>query len=446
MRKVLVIAAREYMAAVRTKTFIISLLAMPILMGGSILVQVLLLDRARHYAVLDRTGGSLYQQVEHTVNNYNKNSRHDPETGDEVRTEVLLEKIEPSADTPEAIAEQRLALSDRVRRGELTGFLEIGPQALTADEKEDAVRLQTNQGRVDDFGRVASLALTEAAQKRRLKRLQAVLPESFRDQITTEKIQEIVRPVMVTPKGLSQRDPATGKIEEFSGKERVAPFIVPFGLLMLMFMVIVMGATPMMQGVVEEKAQRIAEVLLGSVTPFRLMLGKLVGNVGVALTISAVYLGGAWWGATRYGFSRFLPVDLLLWFVLFQALAALMYGSLFIAIGAACTEIKETQNLLWPVMIIACAPLFVLTKVLQEPNGPVAIGMSFFPFATPMLMLARQAIPPGVPIWQPIVGVLGVLATTLFSVWVAGRIFRVGILMQGKGANLAEMFRWVIRG
>src|SRR5205814_1299093 len=103
-------------------------------------------------------------------------------------------------------------------------------------------------------------------------------------------------------------------------------------------------------------------------------------------------------------------------------------------------------NLLWPVMLLACLPLFTLRNVLEEPNSPVAVGMSFFPFATPMLMVTRMAVPPGVAWWEPPLGVLGVLVTTVLCVWAAGRIFRVGILMQGKGARLGEIARWVFRG
>ncbi len=114
---------------------------------------------------------------------------------------------------------------------------------------------------------------------------------------------------------------------------------------------------------------------------------------------------------------------MLAWFVVFQALAALMYGSLFIAIGAACTDMKETQNLLWPVMMLAVLPMFVLGSVLQEPNSAVATGLSFFPFATPMLMIVRQSVPPGVENWQPILGVVVVLVTTLLCVWAGGTDF-----------------------
>src|SRR5207302_9637493 len=117
--------------------------------------------------------------------------------------------------------------------------------------------------------------------------------------------------------------------------------------------------------------------------------------------------------AQAFDFSESVSPSLIAWFVLFQALAGLMYGSLFIAIGAACTDMKETQNLLWPVMLLATMPMFVLGTVLQEPNSRVVTGLSFFPFATPTLMIARLAVPPGIPWWQPVLGALLGLLTTL---------------------------------
>jgi ABC-2 type transport system permease protein len=213
-----------------------------------------------------------------------------------------------------------------------------------------------------------------------------------------------------------------------------------------MFLVLMMVANPLMQGVVEEKMHRIAEVLLGSLSPFELMLGKLLGMAAVSLTIVTIYLLGAIWAAHHYGFGDYLPpAGLLVWFFVFQTLAALMYGAVFAAIGAACTDMKETQNLLLPVMLICCVPMFLLTNVIRDPNSPVVIAVSFFPFATPMLMVARQAVPPGVATWQPVLGVAGVLGMTLLCVWAAGRIFRVGLLMQGKGATVGEIGRWVFR-
>jgi ABC-2 type transport system permease protein len=207
-----------------------------------------------------------------------------------------------------------------------------------------------------------------------------------------------------------------------------------------------MTATPLMQSVVEEKMQRIAEVLLGSVRPFELMMGKLVGMMAVSLTIAGVYLSGAYWAASHFGFGDYISIDLLVWFLVFQTMADLMFGSLFIAVGAACTDMKETQNLLLPIMLLVCLPLFLMGNIIQDPAGPVVRGLSFFPFATPNLMIVRLALQPGLPWWEPALGVVVVLLSTIFCVYAAGRIFRVGILMQGKGARIGEMLKWVVRG
>jgi ABC-2 type transport system permease protein len=209
---------------------------------------------------------------------------------------------------------------------------------------------------------------------------------------------------------------------------------------------ILVGATPLMQGVVEEKMQRIAEVLLGSVEPFDLMMGKLLGLVGVSVTLAGFYLSGAYWALNHYGYGNLVSPEVLAWFLVYLVLGVLMYGSLFIAVGAACTDLRETQAMLWPVMLLAMVPLFVWVNVVQEPNSAFSTFASFLPNATPMLMLVRVAVPPGVAWWQPAVGMIGVLAATLVCVYVAGRVFRVGLLMQGKGATPRELVRWVFQG
>ncbi len=201
-----------------------------------------------------------------------------------------------------------------------------------------------------------------------------------------------------------------------------------------------------MQGIVEEKAQRIAEVLLGSVTPFQLMAGKLIGVIGVSMTMAAVYLIGGYVVADRYGVAEMLSPALLAWFLLFLVMALLIFGSLFIAVGAAAGDAKDTQTLLMPIMLIASLPFFALGPIMQDPNGKIAVVCSYFPFATPMLLVARQSVPPGVPLWQMVSGSAIVLGTTLFCVWAAGRIFRVGILMQGKGPALPIYFAGCLRG
>ena len=124
--------------------------------------------------------------------------------------------------------------------------------------------------------------------------------------------------------------------------------------MLLMFMVIMMTATPLMQGVVEEKMQRIAEVLLGFGATVRADARQTARHDGGVADHHGGLPGGRVLGGAALWLRRIhLPPHLLAWFVVFQALAALMYGSLFIAIGAACTDMKETQNLMWPVMLLA---------------------------------------------------------------------------------------------
>jgi ABC-2 type transport system permease protein len=123
-----------------------------------------------------------------------------------------------------------------------------------------------------------------------------------------------------------------------------------------------------------------------------------------------------------------------------------MYGSLFAAVGAACTDLRETQAMLWPVMFLAMIPMFVWFNVVHEPNSAFSTVASFMPNATPMLMLVRVAVPPGIAWWQPALGALSVLAATVVCVYAAGRIFRVGLLLQGKAATPRELLRWIVQG
>jgi ABC-2 type transport system permease protein len=260
------------------------------------------------------------------------------------------------------------------------------------------------------------------------------------------EIKKMQIPVVFKNKALTRRDPATGELVDPPDQTQVVNMLLPVALISLMFVVIMVGATPAMQGVVEEKTLRIAEVLLGSVTPFQLMAGKLAGVIGVALTMALVYLSGGFALAWYFGFSDMLSPTLIMWFVVMLALALMMFGSIFIAVGAAATDIKDTQTLLMPIMMIAVIPFFALGAIMQDPNGTVARAVSFFPTATPMLMVARESVPPGVPWWEMLSGILLVMLTSLVCIWAAGRIFRIGILLHGKSPRFGDLVQWVLRG
>ncbi len=458
MRKVFVIAVREYTAAVRTKAFLVSLVLLPVLMLGSFGVQVLLRDRVdtnpKRFAVIDRTPGEEVVGALMTAARVRNETQLRDDAGRQVRPEYVLERVPPPGDSADALAALRLEQSERVRRGELAGIIEIGPDVdevapptaelrdfeMTGPRPEFderlAVRFQAHSHTSPDFPEWLRRTVSAAVQERRCRQRG----------LSAGEVRELMRPVPVLAKELSVCDPRTGAIRDGAAANRVVSILAPAGLVMLMFLLIFVGATPLMQGVVEEKSQRIAEVLLGSVRPFPLMLGKLLGTVGVATTLALVYLTGAYAAARHYGLMEHLPPALIAWFLVYQTLGVLMYGSLFIAVGSACTSAQETQTLLLPVMLVAMIPLFVMTNVITEPDSPLAVGASLFPTATPMLMVARLSVSPGLPLWQPLLGVALVLLATALCVWAAGRIFRVGLLTQGQGAGFREMLRWVWRG
>ena len=215
---------------------------------------------------------------------------------------------------------------------------------------------------------------------------------------------------------------------------------------MLMFMVIFMASQPMLESVLEEKSQRIAEVLLGSANPFQLMCGKLIGTVGGSITVFLIYMSGLYFVAQNRGWMDFVPFHLMPWFVVFQILGVLFYAAIFMAVGASVSQLKEAQSMLLPVWMLLMAPLFIWIFLVQDPTGSVATWFSLFPPATPTTMMLRLATGQTIPIWQPLVGIVLTTLSTLAIVIVAGRIFRVGILWQGKTPKLSEILRWGLSG
>src|SRR5262249_28735174 len=161
-------------------------------------------------------------------------------------------------------------------------------------------------------------------------------------------VREVTQRVGVNNLGLVKMG-ESGDIIEAQQANVPASILVPFALVFLMFMVVMATATPLMNIILEEKTHRISEVLLGSIPPFQLLLGQLLGIVGVSLTMAAVYLAGGYAAINRAGYAEYFPWNLIGWFLVYMVLAVLIYGSIFIAIGAAVTDMKEAQSLMTPV-------------------------------------------------------------------------------------------------
>jgi len=437
MPKILRIACREYKATVKTKGFIIGLALAPILMSGGFLAMLIAernVDTTdKKIAVIDRTGQIAGIIVE-AANERNKNDVHDKETGKKIKPAYLVTVIEPAQDA----RAQRLELSDRVRAKQLDGFVEIGANAVhpTDDPSSEGVRYYCENVLFDEVRYWIGSPLNNHLRKVRLA--DAGLEES--------QVKDLFHWINVENMGLVTRDSETGQIEDACCPNEAQAVVGPMVMVMLMFMMIMMGAVPLLQSVMEEKNQRIAEVILGSVGPFDFMMGKVIGGLAVALTASSVYIIGGVIAVSRMGLEQYIPYDLVPWFFAYMLLAIVMFGANFAAVGSACSDAKDAQSLTLPAMLPVMIPMFLLGPVLKAPDGTFATVLSFIPPFTPTVMLLRQSSTTTIPAWHPWVGLTGIVLFAFLSVWAGGRIFRIAILMQGKTPKLTTLLRWAIRG
>lgn len=437
MNKTLRIALREYTESVRTKAFVVGIVIAPVLMSGSIIAMVVsenVKDTSeKKLAVIDHSGGFGEALAEKAIQR-NENFIHDEETGEQTQPTYVVELASPTDD----LNQQRAALSERIRRRDLAAFVELGDQLLDPNAAPERRRFSyhSENPMLDDMRRWVRDNVNTVIREQR----------AAEAGIAPEVTDRLFRWANVSAEGLYEVDAGTGEVIDARPSNEALTFGVPFGLVMLLFMMIMMGAMPLLHATLEEKTQRIAEVLLGSARPFELIFGKLLGNLGVSMTAAAVYIGGALVTCWYKDLMAYVPLELLPWFFTYMVAAVAMCGAGCIAVGAACNDAKEVQNLMLPIMLPFMLPMFVLVPVLKEPVGAFATWASFFPPCTPMLMLLRQASPATIPAWQPWVGLVGILATSALAVWAGGRIFRVGLLMQGKTPKPADLLRWAIRG
>jgi ABC-2 type transport system permease protein len=211
-------------------------------------------------------------------------------------------------------------------------------------------------------------------------------------------------------------------------------------------MMLMMSAIPLLTAVMEEKTERIAEVLLGSVTPWEFMTGKIIGGLAVSLTTSAIYVVGAVFTLSRMDMSDLIPYDVIPWFFVYLVLNIIMIGSIMAALGAVCNDSKDTQSIQFPAMLPIIIPLFLMMPIILNPLSNMAVGCSLFPLWTPMLMLLRQSTSVTIPLWQPVAGLIGVVLFTILCVWAGARIFRSAIILQGKRPKFGTLMRYIIKG
>ncbi len=246
----------------------------------------------------------------------------------------------------------------------------------------------------------------------------------------------------------------------------------------LIFMFIIIYGTSVMRSVIEEKTSRIIEVIISSVKPFQLMMGKIIGNAmaGILQFIIWMVIGGillfaitSYFGVGEVSTNsvqmapemvqqmqnssnndlqvvlqeiKNLPILTMFFsFIIYFLGGYLIYSSIYAAIGAAVDSETDTQQFMMPVLMPLVIAIYVGFSVIENPHGPIALGFSLFPLTSPIVMLMR--IPFGVPWWQLITSIILLIFTFIGMVWFAAKIYRVGILMYGKKPSYKEIYKWL---
>ncbi len=438
MNKVWILVKREYLAAVKTKGFIISLIILPIMMGGGFAAYVLLEDKVdlkdKTVLVIDESK-SVGDHLVKTADYRNTNEIIDEESGEKNSPAYLFRVIEKEAD----VDAQKLALSERVRDKEIHGFVHIGPDVINPGTDRDKARMiyYAENSAMGSIRRWVENRANDFIRQTRIS--QKGLDEA--------EIHSLFSWVGAEGMGLVSVDSKTGDVVDAKESSELQSFLVPYVMLLLIFMMIMMSAIPLLQAVMEEKSYRIAEVLLGSVTPWQFMLGKVLGGLAVSLTTAAIYIGGISLTLSQMDELPFtIPYDVLPWFFVYLIFAVIIYGTIMASLGSTCNDSKDAQNIQFPAMLPIMLPFFLMMPIIQNPMSGFATWTSLFPPFTPMLMLVRQATPVEIPMWQPIVGVIGMLLFTILAVWAGGRIFRSSIIMVGKRPKFGTMMKYIIKG
>jgi ABC-2 type transport system permease protein len=430
MRRILIVARTEFLALVRTKAFIIGILMAPAMIGLSVGFQVFAgrqSDRESHrFAVVDDTG-VLFSALEQAALEHNlKSGAADARTG----PHFLPERATTHPGDPE---QRRAALSERVRSKDLFAFVELPVTMLDGTETDaDQLRYYTETPSYTPLPDWIRQTVEREAIARRLAAAS----------VDAAVVGRLTRRASITTLGLVTRG-VDGAVVDARRVNPLETFVLPFAMMYLLFMAVMSAAPPLLMAVVEEKMSRISEVLVAAIPPMHLMAGKLLGVAAVSALLALLYVGGGVYALVTAGQADLVSARLVGWFVVFLLLAVLMYGAVFIAIGAACSDIKDSQSMMQPAILFLMVPLLAAPVVIRAPHATLSVVLSLVPTATPFLMLMRLAMTPPPPLWQVVLGIVLTATTAAACVFVAGRIFRIGLLMQGKPPNLPELLRWI---
>ena len=416
MSRVFDIARREYIENVRTKAFLIGLVLTPLWMGLVLVVPKLMRgakSEAKPVVIVDTTGvlaaplaerireaGGFEVEIETDEDPWKKDAA-DINRIDELRVKAGAGQLYAIVLTNSAL-EKKAKLERGERASEVIG---------ASRSSDDAFRGPSLAAMVND---VVNMRIAE------------------QEGIGNDILERLSRPAVTYV-------PVDEKGEVGAPTSAVLPYL----FIMLLFMGIVGISQMLVSSTLEEKSNRVYEVLLSSVSPRQLMTGKIFGICAVGFTLLLVWSGGGLLASALGGASDLVSGRQIGLLMAYYVLGFLMIASLMVAVGSACNTLKEAQNLMAPISALLALPIFLAMIVLRDPNGQLATILSFIPPFTPFLMMARVASVPEPPTWQIPASLALLAVSTWVAMRVAARVFRTGVLLYGQPPSLKEIWRWM---
>lgn len=445
MRKFRAIVKREYVQRVRSRMFVIVTIGAPLMFALFTVVPILIAGirtgGPTRVAVVDQSG-RMFARISDSLRNAPRSRNDDddeaaPEAAGGAMNQNTRSRMEqaakataPSYEVEEVSSEGRTLeevksqLDERVSHDELNGYLILPQNVLDGGEAEYHAR---NVGDVFTMGQVRN-ALTRAVRDARLD-ARGVGPEVMR---------AVNQPV-------NMKTTKTGGGGE---ADRGQGFFLVFGVGFVIYLTILLYGQVVLGAVIEEKETRIAEILFSSVRPFTLMSGKLVGVSLVALTQFAIW-GLAFVGLGAYfagsGATVAIPhvsLGIYAYVVLFFLMGYFIYATLYALVGSMVTTSQEGGQLAMPIILLLVVGFYLAFPVIRSPNSSFAVWVSLVPFFAPITMLIR-IVAQEPPLWQIALSLVIGFATVAVMLWLAARVYRVGMLMYGKRATIPEVLKWI---
>jgi len=452
MNKLLAVIKREYLQRVRTKFFVIMTILGPLMLVVFTIVPGLLFNIQTgntRIAILDQTEGTkMYEPIRRSLlkldradedvdrqrvaDSVSGNPKDRMEkAGKSINGTFLVEQVNPNGRSPDDVRQE---LNSRIGRGELEGYLVIPSDILSNSESKTSY-YGRNVGDVITRGQIED-RLNSAVRRQRL------VQQGVKDQDVDALSKSVdVKTYPINEKGQEGA--------EDSGAGFAMVFIIAF----LIYITVLLYGQVVLGAIIEEKETRIAEILFSSVRPFQIMFGKLIGVSLMALTQLAIWAAAfmalvifAVPALVEKGFTNInlphLPPFFFVYFFLFFVLGYFIFATVYVLVGSMVTTTQEGGQMAMPVVFLLMAGLYMAFPVIRAPNSPFAFWVSMVPFFSPITMMVR-ILSQTPPLWQIALSLAIGFVTVVLLLWLASRIYRIGMLMYGKKATIPEVLRWV---